>query len=87
LRLITFPWYFTRSEGIKNKELIDFATALKLSKVLLFKVGRKNIIVSSKIMERAVWIEWALGYYLLALFAITLANTSPIINRLVGAVF
>jgi len=34
-----------------------------------------------------VWIEWALGYYILSLLAITLSNTMPLLNRLITGMF
>lgn len=87
LRLLNFPWNFIKSGEIKNKELIDFFTSLRFSKVLIFKVGRRDAVASGKLMTKIVWGEWVFGYYLLALLVITLKNTVPIINSLVTSVF
>ena len=87
MRLINFPWYFMKSVEIKNEELKDFFVALRLSKVLLLKVGRRDTEVEGKLMKSIVWIEWAFGYYLLAVLVITLKNTVPIINSLISGVF
>jgi len=87
MRLINFPWYFMKSVEIKNEELKDFFIALRLSKVLLLKVGRRDTEVEGKLMKSIVWIEWAFGYYLLGVLVITLKNTVPIINSLISGVF
>ena len=87
MRLINFPWYFMKSVEINDKELKDFFVALRLSKVLLLKVGRRDTEVEGKLMKSIVWIEWAFGYYLLAVLVITLKNTVPIINSLIAGVF
>lgn len=86
-RLLNFPWHFLKSEGIKNKKLLDFFTALRFSKVLLFKIGRRDTVASGKLVMTMVWFEWILGYYLLLVFIITLTNTVPILNSILSSVF
>ncbi|MCZ6594678.1 MAG: pentapeptide repeat-containing protein [Bacteroidetes bacterium] len=87
MRLINFPWYFIKSVEIINEKLKNFFVALRLSKVLLLKVGRRDTEVEGKLMKSIVWIEWVFGYYLLAVLVITLKNTVPIINSLISGVF
>lgn len=87
MRLINFPWYFMKSVEIKNKDVNEFFVAMRLSIVLLLKVGRRDTEVEGKLMKSIVWIEWVFGYYLLAVLVITLKNTVPIINSLISGVF
>lgn len=93
-KLFTFPWNFFKTEKTRNKdvrdfnsEVKDFISALKLSKVLLLKIGKRDSYVEGRIMKTLIWIEWVLGFYLFAIFVITLKNTVPIINSLVSQVF
>ncbi len=87
MRLLNFPWYFMKSVEIKNEDVNEFFVAMRLSIVLLLKVGRRNTEVEGKLMKSIVWIEWVFGYYLLAVLVITLKNTVPIINSLISGVF
>jgi uncharacterized protein YjbI with pentapeptide repeats len=68
-----------------------FINALRFSSVLLFKVGYRDTSVSGRIAglnpKFIVVLEWALGFYLLAALMVTLANTQPLINRLITGAF
>ena len=85
--------YLTKSSPseIKHKSVRKFVDALRFSSVVLFKIGYRDTIVSGKILgldyKYIVWIEWALGFYLLACIVVTLSNTLPIVNRLITGVF
>ncbi len=65
--------------------------ALRFSSVVLLKVGYRDTTVSGTIWgidyKYIVWIEWLLGFYLLAALAVTLSNTVPVVNRLITGVF
>lgn len=87
MRLFAFPWNFFSSDKTGNKEVKDFISALKLSKILILKIGRRDSYVEGRTLKIAVWVEWFFGYYLLAVFVLTLKNTVPIINSLVSQVF
>jgi hypothetical protein len=76
-----------KSVEIKNEDVNEFFVAMRLSIVLLLKVGRRDTEVEGKLMKSIVWIEWVFGYYLLAVLVITLKNTVPIINSLISGVF
>jgi len=52
-----------------------------------YTISYRNTEVEDKLMKSIVWIEWAFGYYLLAILVITLKNTVPIINSLISGVF
>jgi len=74
----------------ENPVLRQFINALRFSTVILFKVGYRDTTVSGHIgkinLKTIVMIEWALGFYLLAALVVTLANTQPLINRLITGV-
>lgn len=93
-RLFDLPkQYLTRSGplDVRNESLRKFIDALRFSTVVLLKVGYRDTTVSGKIsgidFKYIVWIEWALGFYLLAALAVTLSNTVPVINGLITGVF
>ena len=69
----------------------NLIAALRLSAVLLFKVGYRDTIVTGKVgfldVKYIVMFEWALGFYFLATITVTLANTQPLINKLIGGLF
>ena len=56
-----------------------------------FKIGYRDTLVSGKLgflpAHLLVVIEWLLGFYVLACLTITLANTWPLVNRLISGVF
>jgi hypothetical protein len=65
--------------------------ALRFSLGILFKMGYRDTTVSGHIgkwdLRWIVVVEWVLGFYLLALLIYTLANTWPLLNRLIQGVF
>jgi len=93
-RLLDIPKHYYTQESllkIEKQSLRNFINALRLSAVIIFKIGYRDTTISGKIggmdYRYLVWIEWALGYYVLALLAITLSNTLPLLNRLITGVF
>lgn len=92
-KIFTFPWNFTsskekeNSEKKENEEIKDLISAIKLSKILVFKFGRRDSYVEGSALKFAVWIEWIFGVYLLIVFVITLTNTVPVINTLISHIF
>jgi uncharacterized protein YjbI with pentapeptide repeats len=88
-RLFDFPThYLTQTSPLKIGKFIN---ALRFSSVLLFKIGYRDTTISGKLLridyKYIVWIEWALGFYLLACLVVTLSNTLPIVNRLITGMF
>ncbi len=81
----------TKRLNMKDLTTRKFMNALGFSSVILFKVGYKDTTVSGRIgwldLKYIVALEWALGFYLLAALMVTLANTQPLINRLITGVF
>lgn len=70
------------------RRLID---AVRVSSVVLLKVGYRDTTLAGRIgplkIGYVVALEWALGFYLLAALTVTLANTQPLINRLISGIF
>ncbi len=95
LRLLDMPHvYLKRAEGAADPGGLShsrFVTALRLSALLLFKIGYRDTLVSGRLgflpARLLVLIEWLLGFYVLACLTITLANTWPLVNRLISGVF
>ena len=62
-----------------------------MSSVILFKIGYRDTTVTVRLgplpMACLVAVEWALGFFVLAVLTVTLANTQPLINRLISGVF
>ncbi|MFT5730693.1 MAG: hypothetical protein ACI8PB_004881 [Desulforhopalus sp.] len=93
-RFLDFPkHYYSQDSMLKvdNQFARNFINALRLSAVILFKVGYRDTKISGEIFgmnyRYFVWIEWALGYYILGAFVVTLSNTLPLLNRLITGVF
>ena len=68
-----------------------FWEAIRFSSSILFKIGYRDTTVSGYIgkcdLRWVVAVEWALGFYLLALLIYTLTNTWPLLNKLIEGVF
>ena len=93
-RLFDFPKEYCSKNSmveVKNHSARNFINALRFSAVILFKVGYRDTTISGKILgidyTYIVWLEWALGYYILGALVVTLSNTLPIVNRLITGVF
>ena len=93
-RLFDFPKEYCSKNSmveVKNHSARKFINALRFSAVILFKVGYRDTTISGKILgidyTYIVWLEWALGYYILGALVVTLSNTLPIVNRLITGVF
>lgn len=94
LRLLDFPKQYSTDAAllsIDSPQLRKFIDTLRVSSVILFKVGYRDTLLSGSLgplpLAYVIAFEWALGFYLLAAITITLANTQPLINRLVTGVF
>lgn len=65
--------------------------SLRLTVLLLFKVGRGEVVVKQgRGRLSAVWLlrlEWLVGYFTVAALLYTLGNTQPLLKALIGAVF
>jgi hypothetical protein len=72
----------------KGSRLVD---ALRFSAVLLFKIGYRDTIITGKMgpldVKYLVIFEWTIGFYFLAAITVTLANTQPLINKLISGLF
>jgi len=93
-RFLDFPKHYSTQESqlkVEKQSVRNFINALRLSAVILFKIGCRDTTISGKIggmdYRYLVWVEWALGYYVLSLLVITLSNTLPLLNRLITGVF
>lgn len=94
-RLFDFPRLYLSEakplDMIKSEFAKKFINALRFSSVILFKVGYRDTTISGKILgidcKYIVWIEWLLGFYLLACLTVTMSNTIPIINSLIRGIF
>ena len=96
-RLFDFPKEYCSKNSmveVKNHShsARKFINALRFSAVILFKVGYRDTTISGKILgidyKYILWLEWALGYYILIALVVTLSNTLPIvINWLITGVF
>jgi len=90
LRLLDLPkQYLTgKSERMVRSKLVD---ALRGSSVILLKVGYRDTTLSGGLgpikVGYLVRLEWALGYLVLAALTVTLANTQPLLNRLLTGIF
>ena len=77
--------------GVTSQDPRKFVNALRVSSVILFKIGYRDTTLSGRVgrldMAYVVALEWALGFYVLAAVTLTLANTQPLINRLLTGVF
>jgi hypothetical protein len=75
--------------AVKNGR--KFINALRFSSVLIYKVGYRDTTISGRLgkfdLKYLVVLQWVLGFFLLAALMITLANTQPLINRLITGAF
>lgn len=91
-RLFELPRYFLSKEEYSDKQVGNILfSSLKLSAMILFKCGYGEMTISGKIVKLdfkyVVWLEWAVGYYVLVSIGYTLYNTVPVIHSIVSAVF
>ena len=93
LRLLDFPRHFIDGDAQARrlpKRLRKLIDAVRVSSVILFKVGYRDTIVSGRVaglrVAHLVTLEWILGFLVLAAFTVTLSKTQPLINRLVSGV-
>ncbi len=93
-RLFDFPKDFMAGAahrvdaGPGQRQFID---ALRFSAVVLFKIGYRDTTLTGRALgldlRYFVMLEWLLGYGFLAAFVYTLAETLPLVNRLLGGIF
>lgn len=92
-RLLDFPkdYYSGESNVEMNQSTRKFVNALRFSSVILLKFGYRDTTISCKILgidyKYIVWVEWLLGYYILAALAVTISKTLPVVNKLISGVF
>ena len=92
LRLLTIPSkYFANKEENKQPSFLKnlwYSTRLSIELLCKLKIGQKDTAINgNKIDKSIIVVEWFLGYVILAYFVITLANVSPLVNRLISGVF
>lgn len=80
-----------QSSAANSTRSYRFFLAMQVASLLLLKVGKLSLRVipigSGHTLVTGLWAAWAIGYYLLAIFVVTLANTQPVINGLVKSLF
>lgn len=89
-RPVVFPWkYFTpTSAKYPLSTSRKFFDAMRISKELILKLGYRNTTISGgKFLKVVVALEWILGYLLIVALIVTLTNTFPLLNKLLGGVF
>ena len=93
-RLFDFPKaYFGGGGGLfKVPEWVrGFINALRFSSVILFKFGYRDTTISGRFLwvnlRYIVMAEWLIGFYIMAAIIFTLAETMPLVNRLLGGLF
>lgn len=94
LRLLDLPKQYAADRAnlpVSSGPLRKLIDSLRVSTVILFKLGYRDTTLGGRCgplpIAYLVALEWALGYYLLAALTVTLANTQPLINRLISGVF
>jgi hypothetical protein len=94
IRLFEFPEQYLSGHSqsiIQYASIRKFIDTLRFSSIVLFKVGRRDTTISGQFIgvdfKYIVWLEWLLGFYLLATLVFTLKNTLPLINTLITGVF
>lgn len=94
LRLLDLPKQYAADRAdlpVQSARLRKLVNSLRVSSVILFKLGYRDTTLAGHVgplpIAYLVAVEWALGFYLLAALTVTLANTQPLINRLISGVF
>ena len=64
---------------------------MRFSSVILFKFGYRDTTISGRFLwinlRYIVMAEWLIGFYIMAAVIFTLAETMPLVNRLLGGLF
>src|SRR5262249_20186219 len=94
LRLTDLPKQFLGASvavPVPHGRLRKLIDAVRVSSVILLKVGYRDTTLAGRVWRLkigyVVALEWLLGFYLLAALTVTLANTQPLINRLISGIF
>ncbi len=93
-RLTDLPslYLLTKEEEVKYSNN-RYTKAFWLSFVLLLKIGSRHAIAAPKtanlerLLKTIIRLEWAIGYALLFILLMTLANTQPLLNKLFAGIF
>lgn len=91
--LLDFPKDYCNGESKEEmkQSTRKFVNALRFSSVILLKFGYRDTTISDKILgidyNYIIFVEWLLGYYILAALAVTISNTLPVVNSLISGVF
>lgn len=92
LHLLKLPPQFVSRDAAARVEQSRWRIPLaaQFSLLLLLKIGNAQLRISpphSRLLLTMLWIEWLLGYPMLAALVITLSNTQPILQGLIRALF
>jgi hypothetical protein len=79
------------SSRLPNARLQSFVNALRLSTVVLFKVGHRDTQLASRsggsLLKWLVIVEWLIGFYVIGVLLVTLTNTQPLLQSVLSKVF
>jgi hypothetical protein len=94
LRLVELPRAYledTPAHAPIRPRLGKFVNALRLSAVILFKVGYRDTRITSRkggaALGRMVALEWLIGFFLIGILLVTLTNTQPVLHALLSRLF
>ena len=76
---------------VEDGRIRKFGIAFLFSTVILLRIGFRDTTISGRVgrlnLRHLVTFEWWLGLALVAALTITLANTQPLLNKLITGVF
>jgi uncharacterized protein YjbI with pentapeptide repeats len=94
LRLLELPRSYLKDAPVHDPAhplLRTTIDALRLSAVILFKVGYRDTRISGRgggnVMGWIVALEWLIGFFLIGMLLVTLTNTQPVLHSLLSQLF
>lgn len=94
LRLLELPRAYLEDAAAQppiRPRLGKFINALRLSAVILFKVGYRDTRITGRkgggALGRIVALEWLIGFFLIGILVVTLTNTQPVLHALLSRLF
>lgn len=94
LRLLELPRSYMKDTSAHNPihpRLNKFINALRLSAVILFKVGYRDTRITGTrggaVLGWIVTLEWLIGFFLIGILLVTLTNTQPVLHSLLSQLF
>ena len=94
LRLLDLPRSYLKDAPVRHcahPRLNTYIDALRLSAVILFKVGYRDTRISGRgggtAMGWIVVLEWLIGFFLIGMLLVTLTNTQPVLHTLLSQLF